>query len=210
MPDSSVPQSLRQRLLATALAAAGVGAGAGYTVADAPILASPSPEVLLAMEIGAHYEGLRLVPYRDGAGGGVWTVCRGITGPAVVPGKRYSEAECKQLELRHYLRVEREARRLYRHWADYNLWVRASMLDMLYNLGATQVGGSTHLRLANAGKLDEACAQMLRWVWGRDARTGQRVQWQGLKNRRATTTEICAEWGRDGHFTLSWTMEAVP
>ncbi|MDO4725334.1 glycoside hydrolase family protein [Vandammella animalimorsus] len=202
MSDSSVPSSLTRRLLSTATAAS-VGLGAGLGVSSVGHVPAPSPEVLLAMEIGAHYEGLRFTPYRDG--GGVWTVCRGITGPAVDQaartGKRYSEAECKRLELAHYAQAERDARRLYRHWGSYNMWVRASMLDMLYNLGAAQVGASTHVREANAGRLDAACAQMLRWVWGRDARTGQKVRWAGLVKRRNATAEICAEWGRDGHFS---------
>ena len=46
-----------------------------------------------------------------------------------------------------------------------------------------------------------ACAQMLRWVWGHDAHTGQKVRWMGLVKRRNATAEICAEWGRDGHFS---------
>lgn len=216
--ESSVPSSLRQRLIATALAAGGigtgVGTGVGYTVADAPIIAAPSAEVLLAMEIGSYYEGVRYVPYRDQAGGGVWTVCRGLTGPdvdaAAKAGRRYSEAECKQLELRHYMRIEREAKGIYRHWDSYNIWVRASMLDMLYNLGRPQLATSTHVRLANAGDLTGACQQMLRWVWGRDAATGRKVQWQGLKDRRATTQEICDQWGRDGHFSVAYVQEPQP
>lgn len=197
--NSSVPLSLRTSLLATAIGASAAGVGVGVTVSEPPATA-PSAEVLLAMEIGGYYEGLRLTPYRDG--GGIWTVCRGITGAAVVRNKRYTESECKRLELAHYTGVEREARKLYTHWDTYNIWVQASMLDMLYNLGAPQISTSTHVRLANAGNLPGACAQMLRWVWGRDVKTGLKVQWQGLKNRRATTEEICSEWGRDGHFSV--------
>lgn len=194
---SSVPSFLRTRLLAVALAAGGAGFGAASIATNT--VDSPSPELLLAMELGAYYEGVRFTPYQDA--GGIWTVCRGITGAAVKRGKTYTEAECKQLELTHYQRVEREAKQLYTHWSEYNIWVRASMLDMLYNLGSPQVRTSTHRKLANAGDLPGACLQMTRWVWGRDARTGKKVQWNGLVERRGTTAELCSSWGRDGHFS---------
>src|SRR5690606_19447593 len=99
----------------------------------------------------------------------------GITHGVVIT-KTYTESECKQLELAHYQALENTARGLYHHWGDYNVWVRASMLDMLYNLGAPQVRQSTHLRLANAGNLTAACQQMTRWVWARDAATGKKIQ----------------------------------
>ena len=198
--QSSVPSGLRGRLLTIGLAAS-VGVGAGFTTSELSTNAAPSlsTSVLLAMELGDHYEGVRFTPYRDT--GGVLTVCRGITGAAVRLGKTYSEAECKQLEVAHYQRIEREAKNLYSHWNTYNPWVQASMLDMLYNLGSGQVRSSTHRKLANAGDLPGACEQMTRWVYGRDAATGRKVQLGGLVKRRTTTAELCADWGRDGHFS---------
>ena len=41
------------------------------------------------------FEGRELVPYRDI--GGEWTVCDGITGAEVIPGKTYTDAECSSL-----------------------------------------------------------------------------------------------------------------
>ena len=52
MSDSSVPSSLTRRLLSTATAAS-VGLGAGLGVSSVGHVPAPSPEVLLAMEIGA-------------------------------------------------------------------------------------------------------------------------------------------------------------
>ena len=46
-----------------------------------------------------------------------------------------------------------------------------------------------------------ACEQMPRWVRGTVA--GQKVTLPGLVDRRGTTRELCAEWGRDGHFSSS-------
>lgn len=40
-------------------------------------------------------EGVRYEPYRDVAG--VLTVCYGHTGVDIVPGKRYTQAECKAI-----------------------------------------------------------------------------------------------------------------
>lgn len=198
--SSSVPSGLRGRLLSVGLAAS-IGAGTGFatselTDTDAPVL---STSVLLAMELGNHYEGVRFTPYRDT--GGIWTVCRGITGAAVRPSKTYTETECKQLEIAFYQRIEREAKSLYTHWNSYNPWVQSSLLDMIYNLGSGQVRSSTHRKLANAGDLTGACQQMTRWVYGRLASTGQKVQLAGLVKRRTTSAELCADWGRDGHFS---------
>lgn len=60
---SSVPSFLRTRLLAVALAAGGAGFGAASIATNT--VDSPSPELLLAMELGAYYEGVRFTPYQD-------------------------------------------------------------------------------------------------------------------------------------------------
>jgi lysozyme len=41
-------------------------------------------------------EGDKYVPYRDV--GGVWTVCRGVTGPSVIPGRTYTKEECADMD----------------------------------------------------------------------------------------------------------------
>jgi lysozyme len=40
-------------------------------------------------------EGIRFKPYRDVVG--VWTVCYGHTGPDIIPGRTYTQAECDTL-----------------------------------------------------------------------------------------------------------------
>lgn len=57
------------------------------------------PAALVLAMVGSlgGWEGRELVPYRDL--GGVWTVCEGITGHDVIPGKVYTEAECAALLL---------------------------------------------------------------------------------------------------------------
>lgn len=201
-------ETLRKRLVRAALAIT-MGAAGGVATHYA---AQPSDAVVLAMELGSHYEssGRHIgTPYRDTIGKGQpWTVCNGVTGPDVVPGRYYSADDCRRLELPRYLEAERWAKREFAFWGSYNVWVRASMLDMIYNLGAPAVAGSTLLRLANAGNLDAACEQMPRWVRG--TVDGRSVVQPGLVDRRSATRELCAQWGRDGHFSAGLIAEVAP
>ena len=188
---------IKNRLLAVATSLAVGASGALY------VGSQPSAEVVLAMELGAYFEssGKHIgKPYVDRVGKGrPLTVCNGVTGPEVVAGRYYSPADCKRLELPRYLDAERAAKRLFKHWSLYNVWVRASIIDMIYNLGEAAVAGSSMRVLANAGNLAAACSQMTRWVYG--TVSGQRVVLNGLVDRRQTTSELCSDWGRDGHFS---------
>lgn len=190
--------AIKRRLLQAATAIAMGAAGVATYQAQ-----QPSAEVLLAMELGSHFEssGRHIgVPYVDRLGKGQpLTVCNGITGPEVVAGRWYTPDDCKRLELPRYIEAEREARRLFVHWQTYNEWVRASVIDMVFNLGAPAIDGSALQAAANSGDLAGACQQMPRWVRGTVG--GKKVELPGLVDRRATTRELCAEWGRDGHFS---------
>lgn len=196
---SQVPSVLKARLIQAALAISVAGAGAvGYNAAT-----QPSAEVQLAQVLGSHYEssGKHIgVPYVDKLGKGQpLTVCNGVTGAGVVAGRYYTPDDCKRLEMPKYLEAEKSAKALFQHWGAYNVWVRASFIDMIYNVGTPAVAGSSMLKLANAGNLQAACLQQPRWVYG--TVKGVSVQLGGLVDRRGTTSELCAEWGRDGHFS---------
>ena len=192
---------LKSRLLQAATALA-IGAAGGVAT---QIPGKPSPAVVLAMELGSYYEssGRHIgTPYVDKLGKGQpLTVCNGVTGPEVVAGRYYTPADCHRLELPRYLQAERQARAALRHWDSYNPWVQASFLDMIYNLGPSVLEGTTIARLANAGDLIGACQQMPRWVRG--TVQGKSVVLPGLVDRRDATRELCAEWGRDGHFSAA-------
>lgn len=194
---------LRNKLLALAASLALAGGGA-YVVSQPE---QPSAAVVLAMEMGAHFEssGRHIgMPYVDKLGKGQpLTVCNGITGAEVVAGRYYSPEDCKRLELPRYREAERLAARQLQHWANYNVWVRSSFIDMVFNLGPSALEGTTIQRKANAGDLAGACAQMQRWVYG--TVNGQRARLPGLVDRRDTTRELCAEWGRAGHFSAAVT-----
>ncbi|KQP02443.1 glycoside hydrolase family protein [Pseudorhodoferax sp. Leaf265] len=196
---------LRKRLLAVA---ASVAVAGGAFIAGQ----RPSAEVLLAMELGAHFEssGRHIgTPYVDRLGKGQpLTVCNGITGPEVVAGRTYSPEDCHRIELPRYREAEKQAKARLRHWDTYNPWVRASFIDMVFNLGPGSLDGTTIQRLANSGDLAGACAQMPRWVYGTVA--GQRTKLPGLVDRRNTTNELCAEWGRSGHFSAGLLAGGAP
>lgn len=199
--------AIKRRLLQAATAIAMGAAGVATYKAQ-----QPSAEVLLAMELGSYFEssGRHIgMPYVDRLGKGQpLTVCNGVTGAGVVAGRWYTPDDCKRLELPRYLAAEREVRSMFAYWHGYNVWVRASIIDMVYNLGAPALEGSTLQARANAGDLAGACEQMPRWVRG--TVNGQKVALPGLVDRRATTRELCAEWGRDGHFSAHLIAEARP
>ena len=195
-------EMLKRRLLDAAMALT-IGAAGGVATHYAVQGGPPSDAVVLAMELGSYYEssGRHIgTPYIDRLGKGQpLTVCNGVTGKGVVAGRTYTPDDCKRLELPRYTEAERQARSALRHWGGYNAWVQASFIDMVYNLGPGVLTGTTIARLANAGDLTGACEQMPRWVYG--TVRGQKQQLPGLVDRRATTRELCAEWGRDGHFS---------
>lgn len=199
----AIPSTLRDKFIkiTAGLLTAGAITYGTYQAAN-PSVDANHPAIVLAMEMGAYYEsGGRHIgkPYRDNIGRGrPWTVCHGITGPEVDPNKYYTPEDCKRLELPRYIQAFNEARRNLRFWDQYNVFVQASFIDMIFNLGITSLRTSTAFRLANEGKLDLACMQMPRWVYG--TVSGARVVLSGLVGRRETGRELCAEWGRKGRL----------
>lgn len=204
-------EALRKRLASAALALS-VGAAGGVATHYAGQVQQPSAEVLLAMEMGQYYEssGRHIgTPYIDRNGKGrPLTVCAGVTGPEVVASRYYTPEDCKQLELRKYQEAERIARRALKHWSRYNTWVRVSMIDLAYNVPSALAPDTTLYARANAGDLIGACLQMPRWVYGTVA--GVKTRLPGLVDRRDSGRELCAEWGRDGHFSAGLLAEVSP
>lgn len=213
----ALPKRLQDKLITIASSLA-IGVASTYFVVnkgtkDQPILVVEekievpphSPAVMLAHAIGAEYESSNKhygYPYIDKAGKGKpLTVCNGITGKAVIPNKFYSVEECKRLELDIYTTLEDEAEVIFKYWDTYNIYVQASLLDMMYNLGVVKVKNSTMFKKANKGDLDGACKEMPKWVNG--VVNGQPTKLTGLVKRRATTEELCSQWGRDGHFSVA-------
>lgn len=139
--------------------------------------------------IDAH-EGVRYTPYRDT--GGIWTVCRGITGSDVVKDKRYTESECGALERKHLAIAAAGVTRVIK--VPLNDWQRAALVDFAFNLGEPALASSTMARMFNARDYVGGCTQLHRWVKGRVK--GELVTLGGLVKRRADEADICLNWGR--------------
>lgn len=198
--NKGIPPALAKRLLAVAAAGA-VATGGLYQAGEQGRVDAQA--VQLARAVGLYHEssGKHIgTPYVDRAGKGQpWTVCGGVTGPDVVPGRYYTPDDCDRLETAAYGKALAIAKRTLKNWPGYNAYVRASFIDVAYNVPSALTTPTTLLALANAGDLTGACMQMPRWVYG--TVRGQKQQLPGLVDRRASTRELCAEWGRAGHFS---------
>lgn len=198
--NSSLRQKLQQ--LGAALLAGGLITFGGYAIQQPGKSALVDPDIQIAMVIGSYYEssGKHIgSPYQDKIGRGQpWTVCNGVTGPEVDPGKYYTEKDCYRLELAKYQVKKKEARSLLVHYDTYNVYQQASFLDMVWNYGATRLRGTATIRLANEGKLSQACERMTQWIYGTS--NGELVPLDGLLKRRRTTRELCIDWSKTGGF----------
>lgn len=108
-----------------------------------------------------HFEGTRHMPYRDM--GGVWTVCRGHTGPDVIPGKPWSDEECRQQDMTDIMKAAAQVSSC----VSVTLPAGAQIAynDFAYNVGGAAFCRSSMARLENEGRHREACAGLLRYVY---------------------------------------------
>ena len=119
---------------------------------------------VLALTIGG-WEGTKETAFRDQlAPGAPWTVCSGITGPKVIPGKRYSILECRALEQEHIQRMGERMGRC-KPTAELSVYEWVAWGDFAYNLGEGAWCGSTALKLINRGEFRAACDQIPRWKY---------------------------------------------
>jgi len=128
------------------------------------------------------WEGTEYVPYQDIVG--VWTVCEGITGRHVIPGKVYTRAECDALTGGE---IERHGRALLACVkAPITQPQYEALASWTYNVGIGGACGSTLVRKLNAGEPPaQWCQELLRWN-----RAGGRAV-QGLTNRRTAELALC-------------------
>ncbi len=143
----------------------------------------------LAIGIAAPMEGLRLTPYYDPPG--ILTVCRGHTGPDVIPGKKYSLEECDALfndDMRQAIDT------VERCHPGLPAPVLAAFADAVFNLGpriACDRANSTAARYLASGRLEDACRQLPRWNKARVFGVMQELP--GLTKRRALALDVCLQ-----------------
>lgn len=145
----------------------------------------------LAGAVAAKYEGMRPVAYKDPVQ--IVTVCEGHTGPDIVPGKRYSPAECAEFKRRDLLAAEAVVDRCVT--APLTIGQRAALIDFAFNVGPGGRGVKdglcmlksgkvpTMTRLFNAGRYAEACAEFPKW-------NAQKLP--GITKRRAEEAKVCS------------------
>lgn len=140
------------------------------------VLASLALMATIRQEEGREYQ-----PYLDIVG--VPTVCDGITGPDVVPGKIYTDADCNRLTIKN---LEKHGSQLL---DCVSVRVTQGMYEALaswaYNVGAGAACKSTALRLINAGNYAAGCRDLMRWN-----RAGGKVV-RGLTLRRERESQKC-------------------
>ncbi|WP_079907808.1 lysozyme [Salmonella enterica] len=146
-----------------------------------------SAVAIAAALLGGHdgLEGRRYIPYRDVTG--VLTVCDGHTGKDIIPGKRYTDAECDALLDKDLKRVKAQVDPLIKVSIPES--ERAAFYSFAYNVGTGAFARSTLLKKLNAGDHAGACNELKRWTYA-----GGR-QWKGLVTRREIEHEVCA-WGQ--------------
>lgn len=138
---------------------------------------------IAAALLGGHdgLEGRRYEPYRDVVG--VITVCDGHTGKDIIPGKRYTDAECDTLLNKDLERVKAQIDPLIKVSIPES--ERAAFYSFAYNVGTGAFARSTLLKKLNAGDYAGACNELKRWTYAGGK------QWKGLVTRREIEREVC-------------------
>lgn len=140
------------------------GVGAKVSFAAAPL-------VLVAALTAAlwHHEGRIYTTYWDDLGK-VWTVCAGVTGEGVIPGKTYTDDECTALEQRYLTKMLRHMGKCVQ--GEFTFPVIKAFGHFAYNIGTPAFCRSTAARMLNAGNVAGACKQIGRWTYvkGKDCR----------------------------------------
>lgn len=155
-------------------------------------LAAPLAALMVLAGALSVAEDDRSTPYKDSAG--IWTVCRGVTGPAVIPGKRYTPEECAVLNnAAMHKHTDGIARCINRplQWYEWVAWGHFT-----YNVGVAGFCNSTAARHLRDGNSEAACAQIPSWRFitingvKRDCRNRS---WNcyGIVNRREWEMSMC-------------------
>lgn len=146
-------------------------------------------------------EGNTLTAYRDG--GGVVTICRGVTyidGQRVKMGTTLTKAQCDKL---NQIEADKAIAWVKKHvhipLTEPQIAGIASFCP--YNIGPSKCFSSTFYRKLNAGDIEGACAELPKWTrdGGKDCSKtkGQPNGCYGQVIRREQEAELlCGNWGQ--------------
>jgi lysozyme len=109
------------------------------------------------------FEGRRHTAYPDPATGGKpWTIGIGSTGPDVVPGLTWTDAEIDERFSADLRRFEVGVNKMLLVPVSQNQF--DALVSFVYNCGLQNLKTSTLLRLLNRGEYSKAAAEFNRWV----------------------------------------------
>ena len=134
----------------------------------------------LAAPLVAYYEGTILRTYRDPIG--ILTSCTGHTGPELRMGQTFTKEQCEDMLYGDLLKHAQALDCIKHPLTDGQ---KAAFLSFAFNVGNKAFCDSTLARMANAGDMPGACAELSRWT-----RAGGR-ELPGLVKRRAAERELC-------------------
>lgn len=140
------------------------------------------PAVMLAATaLVMPFEGKRNKVYLDPAN--ILTSCWGHTGRELKPGMRFSDDQC----LDQLVADLSAANRALEAMVDVPLSdsEHAAYLSFIYNAGAGRFQTSTMRKHLNAGKRQQACQELLRWVYINKQFS------EGLARRRQAEARLC-------------------
>jgi len=129
------------------------------------------------------FEGLELKAYQDSVG--VWTIGYGHTGTDVKPGLTITEAQASVLLAADVAWAVTCVNKSVKSAINQNRF--DAMVDFVFNLGCAAFGGSTLLRMVNAGDFAGAAGQFVRWN-----KAGGKVL-AGLTKRRQAEAALFAK-----------------
>lgn len=129
----------------------------------------------------AKHEGLILGTYVDPVG--ILTSCFGHTGKELKPKQKFTEDQCLSQLAKDLEKHDKEMMKNIK--VSLSDEEHAAYLSFTYNVGVGNFKSSTLLKNLNMNKREEACNQLLRWVFAK----GKKLK--GLVTRREEERKLC-------------------